>query len=143
MNTGRQVLLQKPKNRPTRLLNLTPRTTTARTFATALDLPAAEKGVVDEVRQPAVEVDGGQAALEALPGDHQLGEVLVHVGAQASYEQVAWRQWMKNEHVEEFNWVTFTKFKKKKEKRMNFPFLLFQIFRKSQFCWNFISQEGI
>lgn len=120
-------------------MNLTPRSTTARTFATALDLPAAEKGVVDEVRQPAVEVDGGQAALEALPGDHQLGEVLVHVGAQASYEQVAWRQRMKNEHVEEFNWVTFTKLKEKKEKRMNFPFLLFQIFRKSQFCWNSIS----
>lgn len=109
MNTGKQELIEKPKNRPTRLLNLTPRSTTARTFATALDLPAAEKGVVDEVRQPAVEVDGGQAALEALPGDHQLGEVLVHVGAQASYEQVAWRQRMKNEHVEEFNWVTFTK----------------------------------
>lgn len=107
-------------------MNLIPRSTTARTFATALDLPAAEKGVVDEVRQPAVEVDGGQAALEALPGDHQLGEVLVHVGAQASYEQVAWRQRMKNEHVEEFNWVTFNQVKKRKKKEKE---------RTSHFCY--------
>lgn len=58
------------------------------TFAATPDLPAAEQGVVDEVRQPTVEVDRGQAALEALPGHHQLREVLVHVGAQASDEQV-------------------------------------------------------
>lgn len=77
-----------------------PQRTTAPTFTPALDLPAAEKSVVDEVRQSAVEVDGGQAALETLPGDHQLGEVLVHVGSQASYEQVAWTQRMKNEHNE-------------------------------------------
>lgn len=90
------------------LLNVTPRRTTARTFTPALDLPAAEKGVINEVRQSAVEVNGGQAALEALPGDHELGEVLVHVGSQASNEQVTWR--MKNEHKEKLKWVTFMKF---------------------------------
>lgn len=84
------------------------------TFAAALDLPAAEKGIVDEVWQAAVEVNGGQAALEALPGDHELGEVLVHVGAQTSDEQVACRQKegvrMKNERVGEFNWITLKNF---------------------------------
>ena len=58
------------------------------TFTTALHLPAAEQGVVDEVGQAPVEVHGGQAALEALAGDHQLGKTLVHVGAQAPDEQI-------------------------------------------------------
>ena len=60
------------------------------TFTAALNLPAAEERVVDEVRQAAVEVEGGQAALEALPRNDQLREVLVHVGSETSDKQVAW-----------------------------------------------------
>lgn len=61
------------------------------TFTATLNLPAAKKGIADEVRQAAVQVDRGQAALKALPGNHQLGEVLVHVGSQTSNEQITWR----------------------------------------------------
>lgn len=62
------------------------------TVASALDLAAAEQRVVDEVRQAAVEVHGGQAALEALAGHHQLGQVLVHVGPKASHKQITCRR---------------------------------------------------
>lgn len=58
------------------------------TFTATLNLPTAEQGIVDEVWQAAVEVNWGQAALEALPGDHELGEVLVHVGSQTPHKQV-------------------------------------------------------
>lgn len=58
------------------------------TFAATLYLPTAEKGVVDEVWQAPVEIHRGQAALEALPRNHQLGEVLIHVGSQTTDEQV-------------------------------------------------------
>lgn len=62
------------------------------TFTATLNLPAAEKRVVDEVWQAAVEVDGGQAALEALPRNDQLREVLVHVGSETSDKQVTWEE---------------------------------------------------
>ena len=78
-----------------------------RTFAAALHLPAAEQGVVDEVGQPPVEVHGGQAALEALPGDHQLRETLVHVGAQAPDEQITWRRREGGERDKMIDWTLF------------------------------------
>lgn len=62
------------------------------TFTATLNLPAAEKGIIDEVWQAAIEVNWGQAALEAFPRNHQLREVLVHVGSQTSDEQVTWRE---------------------------------------------------
>ena len=61
------------------------------TFASPLDLTHAVQGVGHQVGQASVQVHRGQAALEALAGDHQLGETLVHVGAQAPDEQVTWR----------------------------------------------------
>lgn len=51
-------------------------------------MSAAEQGVVDEVWQAPVEIYGCQAALEAFPGNHQLREVLIHVGSQTSNKQV-------------------------------------------------------
>lgn len=59
------------------------------TFAAALNLPTAEKGIGDEVWQPAVQINRSQAALKALPGNHELWEVLIHVGSQTSNKQVA------------------------------------------------------
>lgn len=73
------------------------------TFTATLNLPAAEEGVIDEIWQPAVEIDWGQAALEALPRNHQLREVLVHVGSQTSDKQVTLRQ--RCEYVSEFNCI--------------------------------------
>lgn len=61
------------------------------TFTATLNLAAAKKGIADEVWQAAVQVNRGQAALKALPGNHQFREVLVHVGSQTSNKQISWR----------------------------------------------------
>lgn len=68
------------------------------TFASSLDLPAAEQRVIDQVWQPAVQVHGGQTALEAFPGSHQLGQVAIHAGSKASNVQVSWKSGGMNVH---------------------------------------------
>lgn len=58
------------------------------TFAATLYMPTAEQGIADEVWQAPIEIYGCQAPLEAFPGNHQLREVLIHVGSQTSDKQV-------------------------------------------------------
>lgn len=62
------------------------------TFTAALNLSAPMQGIVDEVRQAPVQVHGCQAALKAIPGGHQLGEVAVHALGQASHVEVPWKK---------------------------------------------------
>lgn len=59
------------------------------TFTSSVDLAAAEQGVAQQVRQPTVEVQRGQAALETFSGGHQLGQVVVHARTQSCDEEVA------------------------------------------------------
>lgn len=61
------------------------------TFAASLYLPHGGQGVGQQVGQAAVQVNGGQAALEALAGVDQLGQVAVHLLGDATDVQVAWR----------------------------------------------------
>lgn len=62
------------------------------TFTSSVDLAAAEQGVAQQVRQPTVEVQRGQAALESFSGGHQLGQVAVHAWTQSCDEEVTWGQ---------------------------------------------------
>lgn len=62
------------------------------TFTSSVDLAAAEQGVAEQVRQPTVEVQRGQAALETFSGGHQLGQVVVHAWTQSCDEEVTWGQ---------------------------------------------------
>lgn len=62
------------------------------TFAASLHLPHGGQGVGLQVGQAAVQVDGGQAALEALAGVDQLGQVAVHLLGDAADVEVAWRR---------------------------------------------------
>lgn len=59
------------------------------TFAASLHLPHGGQGVGQQVGQAAVQVDGGQAALEALAGVDQLGKVAVHLLRNTTDVQVA------------------------------------------------------
>lgn len=58
------------------------------TFTSPLNLPAAEQGVVEKIRQAAIKVHGGQAALEALSGSHQLWQAAIHAGTESCNEQI-------------------------------------------------------
>lgn len=58
------------------------------TITAPLHLPDAVQGVRDEVREAPVEVHRGQAALEAIPGGYQLGQVAEHVLAQTTNVQL-------------------------------------------------------
>lgn len=61
----------------------------AGTFTATLDLSTPVEGIIDEVRQPPVQVHGCQTALEAIPRGHELREVAVHALGQASHVEVA------------------------------------------------------
>lgn len=60
------------------------------TFASTLNLPAAEQSVVYQVRETTVQVHRRQATFKALPRGYQFGQAVVHVGAQTSNKKIAW-----------------------------------------------------
>lgn len=81
------------------------------TFTSSVDLAAAEQGVAQQVRQPTVEVQRGQAALETFSGGHQFGQVAVHAWTQACDEEVTWGQSRSSIRVECFTnyyWTSST-----------------------------------
>ena len=59
------------------------------TFTSPLDLTHAVQGVGHQVGQASVQVHGGQAALEALLGVHQFGQLFEHLLRHAADVKVA------------------------------------------------------
>lgn len=60
------------------------------TFASSLNLTAAEQGVVYEVGKATVQVHRRQATHKAVPGGHEFRQVVIHVGPQSSDVEVTW-----------------------------------------------------